>query len=63
MNNKSYRADTEYTLTNFEATILWLIVMVVGAIFHDRIYIWVVATIIWFNHITRHWEVGGNRNE
>ena len=63
MNNKHYRSDTEYTLTNVEATILWLIVMIGGSIFTDRIWIWIVATIIWLNHITRHLEVRGDRNE
>ena len=50
--NRGY--DHPDALTNFEATILYLIVMFGGSIFNDRILIWITATIIWFNHITRH---------
>jgi hypothetical protein len=39
------------SLSNFEATVVWLAVMVIGAIFNDRIPIWIIATLIWFNYI------------
>lgn len=49
--------DSIYAIGNGTATILWIAVMVFGAIFHDRWWIWIFATIIWFNYITRHWDV------
>lgn len=57
--------DTVNALENSEATILWLVVMGVGAIFKDRWIIWIVATIIWLSHIFRYkireykWDNGG----
>ena len=39
------------TLNNLEATIIYIIVMIVGAIFNDRIGIWILASIIYFNYI------------
>ena len=52
--NRGY--DHPDTLTNFEATVLYLVVMFGGSIFNDRWLIWITATILWFNHITRHWR-------
>jgi hypothetical protein len=57
--------DTVNSMENCEATILWLVVMGVGAIFNDRLIIWIVATIIWLSHIFRYkireykWDNGG----
>lgn len=57
--------DTVNTIENSEATVIWLIVMVVGAIFKDRLLIWVVATAIWWCFINRYkirkhkWDNGG----
>ena len=46
--------DHPNSLENNEATILWFIVMAVGAIFNDRLIIWIIATIIWLSFIMRH---------
>lgn len=48
--------DSPYAMENSTATILYIITMVGGSIFTDRILIWIFATIIWFNHISRHWK-------
>jgi hypothetical protein len=48
--------DHPNTLENGTATLLYIVVMLVGAIFHDRIGIWVITSIIYFNFITRHWN-------
>lgn len=46
--------DSPYTLDNWSATVLYIIVMVGGSIFHGNWVIWIVATIIYFRHLTRH---------
>lgn len=46
--------DHPNTLENGTATILYILSMIGGAIFNDRILIWIVATIIYVNFITRH---------
>lgn len=46
--------DHPNTLENSTATILYIIVMIGGAIFNDRWLIWIVATFVYFNFITRH---------
>lgn len=46
--------DSPYTMENIPATILYIIVMIAGAIFYDRIYIWIGATAAWLLHITKH---------
>ena len=53
---KDFHGDGDHpnTLENDEATILWLVVMVVGSIFKGNWIIWIVATFIWYRHITRH---------
>lgn len=57
--------DSVNSLENVEATILWLVVMGVGAIFHGRLIIWIIATIIWLSYIFRYkireykWDNGG----
>ena len=53
--------DGVYSLENGSATVIWIIVMILGSIFTDRVWIWIIATVIWFNHITRHWNVGGKK--
>lgn len=50
--NRGY--DSPDSLNNFEATVIYLVVMVIGAIFNDRIGIWIIATVIYFMHMTRH---------
>lgn len=49
--------DSIYSLENGGATILWLIVAIGAFIFKGGWIISIIATVIWFNHITRHWEV------
>jgi hypothetical protein len=46
--------DSIYTMDNDSATILYAIVMFIGSIFNDRLIIWIVATIVYYLHITRH---------
>ena len=46
--------DHPNSLENSEATILWVIVMLVGSIFKGNWMIWIVATFIWWRYITRH---------
>lgn len=36
-----------------EATIIWLVVCFAGSIFYDRVWIWIIATAIWFDYITK----------
>lgn len=52
--NRGY--DHPDSLNNFEATMLYIIVMFGGAIFNDRLIIWVIATALYFKHISRHWR-------
>lgn len=40
-----------YSLANDEATVVWVIVMVVGSIFEGNWLIWIFATAIWWNYI------------
>jgi hypothetical protein len=47
------QADSIYTIDNTAATIFYIIVMFVGAIFVDRLIIWIIATLIWLRHINR----------
>lgn len=46
--------DHPNTMENSTATILWIVVMIVGSIFKDRWMLWIVATVIWAKFITRH---------
>ena len=46
--------DHPNTLENGSATILYIIIMLAGSIFNDRMLIWVTATFIWLKFITRH---------
>ncbi|MBR5508213.1 MAG: hypothetical protein IKV88_09210 [Clostridia bacterium] len=40
-------------LNNFEATVIYIIVMIGSSIFSERILIWIVASFIYFNYIRR----------
>lgn len=57
--------DSVNSLENTEATILWIVVMAIGAIFNDRWLIWIPATLIWLSYISRYkirkhkWDNGG----
>lgn len=51
---KKPRYDHPDSLENSEATILWVIAMIGGSIFVDRVLIWVGATAWWLLYITRH---------
>lgn len=46
--------DHPNSLENSEATIIWIVVMVIGSIFNGNWIIWIIATIIWRKYITRH---------
>ena len=46
--------DHPNTMENSTATVLYFVVMAVGAIFNDRWLIWIVATIMYLKFITRH---------
>ena len=46
-------AEHPNTIDNSTATIWYIIIMVVGAVFNDRWLIWIIATVIWWNHINR----------
>lgn len=45
--------DKPGTMDNGTATLWYIIIMVIGAVFNDRWLIWIFATIIWSNHINR----------
>lgn len=45
--------DKPGTIDNGTATLWYIIIMIVGAIFNDRLLIWGLATIIWWKHINR----------
>ena len=53
------------SLDNGEATVSWIIMMLVGAIFNARWFIWIIATLVYLNHIFRYqfrkakWDNGG----
>ncbi len=46
--------DHPNTMENSTATVIWVVVMLVGSIFKGNWIIWIIATIIWFRFITRH---------
>jgi hypothetical protein len=51
---KNFVENDKYgTIDNGTATIWYIIVMAVGAVFNDRWLIWVIATAIWWGHINR----------
>lgn len=53
---KKPQYDSPYAMENSTATFLYIVAMVVGTLFQDRIIVYVVATIIWWKYITRHKE-------
>ena len=56
--------DSPYALEKGAATVLWLIIAVGGLIFNDGWILSIIATVVWFNYITRHINIsGGNDNE
>lgn len=46
-------ADKPGTMDNATATIWYIIIMVVGAVFNDRLLIWIMASVIYFPFINR----------
>lgn len=48
------RCDSPYTIEDGTATVLWVVVMVVGAIFKANWIIWIVATALWLKFISRY---------
>lgn len=54
MKEENRGIDHPDTLSNAEATVLFIVVMIGGSIFKDRIFIWIPAIIMYFKHITRH---------
>lgn len=46
--------DSIYTMSNTEATILYVVVMLGSLIFKDKLLIWAVASIVYYLHMTRH---------
>ena len=47
-------AEKPNSLDNGEATVSWIVVMLIGTIFNARWFIWIVATIIYLNYMCRH---------
>ena len=58
-------AENPHSLDDGEATVTWLIVMIVGSIFNDRLLIWIMATAIYLGRMFRYnirkwkWDNGG----
>lgn len=48
------RCDHPNTIEDSTATVLWIVVMLVGSIFKGNWVIWIIATIVWFRFITRY---------
>jgi hypothetical protein len=53
---KKPQYDSPYAMENSTATFLYIVTMIVGTLFQDRILVYVAATIIWWKYITRHRE-------
>ena len=47
-------SDHPNTMENSTATVLWIVVMLVGSIFKGNWVIWIIATVVWAKFITRH---------
>lgn len=54
LKNRFANYDHPNSLENNEATMLWVIVMIIGTIFKGNWIIWIIATIIWRKYVTRH---------
>lgn len=46
--------DHPNTIENSTATLLYIVVMLVGSIFKGNWVIWIIATVVWARFITRH---------
>lgn len=53
---KKPQYDSPYAMENSTATFLYIVTMIIGTLFQDRILVYVAATIIWWKYITRHKE-------
>ena len=51
---KEPKYDSIYTMSDGAATFLYIVVMLIGAIFNDRIWIWFAATLVFVLFKTRH---------
>ena len=58
-------AESPNSLDDGEATVTWIIIMIVGSIFHARWLIWILATTIYLCRMNRYairkwkWDNGG----
>lgn len=48
------RCDHPNTMEDSTATVLWIVVMLVGSIFKGNWVIWIIATVVWAKFITRY---------
>jgi hypothetical protein len=48
------RCDHPNTMEDSTATVLWIVVMIVGSIFKGNWAIWIIATVAWAKFITRY---------
>lgn len=48
------RCDHPNTMEDNTATIVWIVVMIVGSIFKGNWVIWIIATVIWWRFISRY---------
>ena len=48
------RCDHPSTMERSTATIIWIVVMIVGSIFKINWIIWIVATIVWLKFIRKY---------
>jgi hypothetical protein len=55
-NNKDIHGDCDHinSFENSSATIIYILVMIFGSIFNSRWLIWIVATLVFSNFISRH---------
>lgn len=54
--SKKPQYDSPYAMENSTATFLYIVTMIIGTLFQDRILVYVAATIVWWKYITRHKE-------
>ena len=54
--SKKTQYDSPYAMENSTATFLYIVTMIIGTLFQDRMLVYVAATIIWWKYITRHKE-------
>lgn len=48
------RRDHPNTMEDGTATVLWIVVMLIGSIFKGNWIIWIIATVLWAKFITRY---------